>query len=356
MALPEQNILVCHGDDEIAISKYIHSLESELNGDSMGEMNISRLDGKICSEADLSNIVNSIPFFTERRLVILTNPFAKLGRGKKIDEDEIEDEKSSSGDVKKKFISFLDGVPESTLLALIVDDSGKLDYRTGEYKWDVLKPSNFLVKWLKQNNQKVLLVPFPLPSENDMPGWIQKEAVSKKCKFSPAAATELAQYVGNDTRLAAMEIEKLALFVGGERSVEAQDVMNLSTSTASGTIWNLVDAIGTKNTGHAMTLYHQLLESREAQYEIFPMIIRQFRLLLMAREVLDERGNKQMIMSDLGVAPFVAEKLIGQASKFTMNGLKKIYLQLMKIEEESKTSGGDLETAIDVLILSVAGD
>ena len=188
-----------------------------------------------------------------------------------------------------------------------------------------------------------------------MPGWIQKEALNKKCKFSAAAASELAQYVGNDTRLAAMEIEKLALYVGDKRPVEVQDVMDLSTSTASGTIWNLVDAIGTRNTQQALTLFHQLLETGDAQYSIFPMIIRQIRLLLMAREVLDERGGKQMIMSDLGVAPFVADKLMGQASKFTMKGLKEIYFQLMKIDEESKTSGGDLETSIDTMIVMAVG-
>jgi DNA polymerase III delta subunit len=90
-------------------------------------------------------------------------------------------------------------------------------------------------------------------------------------------------------------------------------------------------------------------------YEIYPMIVRQFRQLLMAREVLDERGNTQAIMRDLGVPQFVADNLGKQAANFTMLTLEKIYFQLMKIEEDSKNGMGDLETAIDALIVTAAG-
>ena len=188
-----------------------------------------------------------------------------------------------------------------------------------------------------------------------MPDWIIKEAATKNCRIKPDAAAELAQYVGNDTRLAALEIEKLSLYVGGTRPVEIEDVMALSTSTSSATIWNLVDAIGQKNPHRAMLLFHQLLETKDVQFEIFPMIIRQFRLLLMAREVLDARGDEGMIIRELGVAPYVARNLNKQAASFSMPKLEKIYYQLMKIEEDSKSGGGDLEVAIDSLIVSAAG-
>ena len=41
-------------------------------------MNITRLDGKILGEYDLSGAIMVMPFFTSKRLVILTNPLAKL--------------------------------------------------------------------------------------------------------------------------------------------------------------------------------------------------------------------------------------------------------------------------------------
>ena len=361
MPLPEQNVIVCHGDDEIAISLYIRSLEHEIGDDAMADANISHLDGKTCTENDLANQVMSSPFFTDKRLVVLTNPFAKMGREKKGETEEgevqVKGEKTAGkiSEIKKRFLDLLSNLPPTTTLVLVIEDARSWDSKAGGKNWEVLKASHFLVKWIDQQAGKVLVKPFSLPDPKDMPKWIQTEAAGKKCTFKPDAAAELAQYVGNDTRLAAMEIEKLALYVGGKRPVEVEDVMALSTSTSSATIWKLVDAIGKKDTRQALSLYHQLLETHDVNYEIYPMIVRQFRQLLMAREVLDERGNAQAIMRDLGVPQFVADNLGRQASNFTMPGLERIYFQLMGIEENSKNGQGELETAIDALIVTAAG-
>ncbi len=359
MPLPEEYVIICHGDDDIAISQYIQTLEHELGDGAMGDVNITKMDGKTSTENDLVNIVRSTPFFSDKRLVILANPLAKMGRGKRDDSEESESGGSegstiSAGDIRKRFISLLNELPGSTALVLIVEDSLAWDSKTKGKTWEVLKGSHFLMKWAGQNPEKVLIKPFPLPDPRDMPDWIIKEAATKNCRIKPDAAAELAQYVGNDTRLAALEIEKLSLYVGGTRPVEIEDVMALSTSTSSATIWNLVDAIGQKSPHRAMLLFHQLLETKDVQFEIFPMIIRQFRLLLMAREVLDARGDEGLIIKELGVAPYVARNLNKQAASFSMPKLEKIYYQLMKIEEDSKSGGGDLEVAIDSLIVSAA--
>ena len=221
-------------------------------------------------------------------------------------------------EIKKRFLDQLSSLPPTTTLVLVIEDARSWDSKAGGKNWEVLKASHFLVKWIDQQAGKVLVKPFSLPDPKDMPKWIQTEAASKKCTFKPDAAAELAQYVGNDTRLAAMEIEKLALYVGEKRPVEVEDVMALSTSTSSATIWKLVDAIGKKDTRQALSLYHQLLETHDVNFEIYPMIVRQFRQLLMAREVLDERGNTQAIMRELGVPQFVADNLGRQAANFTM--------------------------------------
>lgn len=362
MPFPEQNVIACHGDDEIAISLYIRSLEHEIGDDGMADANISHLDGKTCSENDIANLVMSAPFFTNKRLVILTKPFAKMGKKNKDEATEEEEQEKSdkadvkAGEIKKRFLELLSNVPSTTTLVLVIDDSIKWDKKAGGNNWEVLKKSHFLVKWSEQQTEKIVFKSFSLPDPKAMPGWIQKEAVSKKCKFKPDAAAELAEYVGNDTRLAAMEIEKLALYVGEKRPVEVEDVMALSTSTSSVTIWKLVEAIGQKDPHQAMNLYHQLLETHDVNFEIFPMIVRQFRQLLMAREVLDERGNSQSIISDLGIPQYIADKLVTQVSNFTMPKLEKIYLQLMKIEEDGKNGQGDLETAIDGLIVMASGN
>jgi hypothetical protein len=141
MPLPEENVIICHGDDDIAISQYIQMLEHELGDDAMGDVNITKMDGKTSTENDLINIVRSTPFFAEKRLVILANPIAKMGRGKRDDTEESESggSEGSPGDIKKRFISLLDELPGSTALVLVVEDSLSWDSKTRGRSWDVLK-------------------------------------------------------------------------------------------------------------------------------------------------------------------------------------------------------------------------
>ena len=83
------------------------------------------------------------------------------------------------------------------------------------------------------------------------------------------------------------------------------------------------------------------------------MVVRQFRLILQAREILDGRGNKDDVARALGVHPFVAEKTTGQAARFSIESLESIYRKLLGIDEMVKTSQITLELAMDTLVVEL---
>jgi DNA polymerase-3 subunit delta len=83
---------------------------------------------------------------------------------------------------------------------------------------------------------------------------------------------------------------------------------------------------------------------------IFSMIIRQFRLLIQAKEILDEGGTERDIASRLHLHPFVARNLIPQAKKFDLAGLESIYHHLLEIDVDNKTGEMPGEVALDVMI------
>ena len=80
------------------------------------------------------------------------------------------------------------------------------------------------------------------------------------------------------------------------------------------------------------------------------MVVRQFRFLLQAREILDEGGGVQKIRKELRVADFVAKKLNYQAIRFTIEELEDIYRRLQKMDEMLKTGKIETELALDLLI------
>jgi DNA polymerase-3 subunit delta len=159
---------------------------------------------------------------------------------------------------------------------------------------------------------------------------------------------------GEDTRQAAQEITKLLTYVNYAHSIGLEDVEAVSIVTASVDVFDLVDALGAQNGKLAQKLFHRLLEDKDA-FEVFGMVVRQFRLLTLARDVMDAGGTLQEVTDVLGVHPFVAEKSFQQARNFTMDTLKGIYHRLLAMDEAAKTGGMPLEASLDILIVELVG-
>jgi DNA polymerase III delta subunit len=75
--------------------------------------------------------------------------------------------------------------------------------------------------------------------------------------------------------------------------------------------------------------------------------------LLLAREVIEARGGQREVEQALGVHAFVAEKVFGQAKRFTLPALENIYHKLLEIDEDAKTSRVTLDLALDMLIVEL---
>jgi DNA polymerase-3 subunit delta len=84
------------------------------------------------------------------------------------------------------------------------------------------------------------------------------------------------------------------------------------------------------------------------------MIIRQFRLMLLAREVLDAGGGVPEAMKALRSAEYPAKKAVAAARHFNMPRLEQIYHRLLEMDEAAKTGGMPLDVALDVLVAELS--
>jgi len=182
---------------------------------------------------------------------------------------------------------------------------------------------------------------------------VMNEVKNQSGQIEPAAAAKLAEMVGVDTRQAGMEIAKLLAYVNWGRPVRGSDVEAVCIVTSQQSVFEFVDALSQGNGKSAQKLLHRLLEN-EDPFSLWGMVVRQFRLLIQAREILDGRGNKDDVARALGVHPFVAEKTTGQAGRFSMEALEGIYHRLLKIDEQVKTSQITLDLALDTLVVELA--
>jgi len=146
----------------------------------------------------------------------------------------------------------------------------------------------------------------------------------------------------------------LLAYVNWARPITSQDVEAVCIVTSQQSVFDFVDALSNGNGKSAQHLLHRLLES-EDPFSLWGMVVRQFRLLIQAREILDGRGNKDDVARALGVHPFVAEKTTQQAAHFSIESLESIYRKLLRIDEGVKTSQITLDLALDTLVVELAG-
>ncbi|MFO7585843.1 MAG: DNA polymerase III subunit delta [Anaerolineales bacterium] len=320
------HIYIFLGNDDYAIRKRVAKFDSIFSDPTSADMNTSKIDARTVSENDLNNAIGSMPFLASQRLVVLDAPSKKYT--------------GIAG--HKKFIEFLEAVPPSTLLALVeVDDIKERDI-----------PNHWLVKWAAKNADRAKSESFLLPKQREMPGWIITETKRQGGQIEPAAAARLAEMVGEDPRQAAQEITKLLTYVNFAHAIGIEDVEAVSITSAGADVFDLVDALGSRNGRQAQKLLRQLLDERDA-FELFGMVVRQFRLLLMARDVIEEGGGLREVTAALGQHPFVAEKVFGQARRFEMESLRGIYRHLLVMDESAKTGVMSLDLALETFVVEL---
>lgn len=318
------NIIFLFGNDEFAISRKLAEFAADFPDPTSAGMNTAHLEARSVSENDLNNAINAMPFLSKYRLVLLSEPSAKY----------------TTPTARKKFIQFLENIPDTTHLILYES----VEPKEAEKHW--------LNKWAEKQGGAVRTQAFMMPRLKDMSGWIVNETKRQGGQIEPAAAAKLVEMVGADTRQAAQEIAKLLAYANWARPLKVADVEAVSIVTAEPDIFAMVDALAVGDGRTSQKLLHRLLENDDP-FSVWGMVVRQFRLLLQAREVLDAHGGQAEVTQALRVHPFVAGKVADQAKRFSLAALEKIHHKLLEIDEAAKTGQVALDLAMETLVVEL---
>ncbi len=312
-------VYILHGEDEQARAEIVGQMRQRLaeQGEAVLEMNYLRLEGPVGWNA-LREALFAMPFLAERRVVHWLRP------------------PLADRTLAKRLPTLLEQIPPTTAFVLEVPQT--------------LPPKHWLLAWARSYPERAWVKETGRPE--DMAAWVLKQARKEGGMFTPAAAQALAEQVGDDTLVALQEIRKLLAYVGYRRPVEPDDVLALTAVEAHPNIFHMVDAVGRGDGRLALRLLQQLLE-REDQRKVWGMLIRQFRLLLLAREALDERRPLDAVARMVGVPPFAMRKAAEQARRFTLQDLERLYRHLLLWDMRMKTGEAEWPTAMYMLIGAV---
>lgn len=326
-------IYLLQAEDEFAAAHFLHEMEERVGKAGMGDLNTQYLDGREINLEQLREAALALPFLVERRLVVLDHPLAL-----------IHDESS-----RIKFLDCLRQVPPSTALVLVEHRllSEAREREHGKKHW--------LESWMEENRPHTWMREFPLKRGQAMVTWIITRTKELNGAIQPQAAERLAEIVGEDSRFAENEIQKLLEYVNFMRPIEIQDVDLLAPYSERAGDFALINAIRQGDSRTALKVLRLMMADQDAIL-IFFSLVHQFRQILLARLAIEEGQSPVEVTKTLNrfrISAYPARLALEQAQRFSLEQLRQIYQRLFEIDVAIKNGELDGEVALETLVAAL---
>jgi DNA polymerase-3 subunit delta len=199
--------------------------------------------------------------------------------------------------------------------------------------------------------------------EADAVRWLIATAESRGMKFEPDAARELADALGADMMLIAGELEKLMLYATERKRITLGDVETMVLAAKQRSLYELTDAISSKDKPRALALLHGLLNASDGGEDSaighLYMLARTFRqmVVILEKNVRDSRAIWQALWQGFRMPPFAAEDLIRQARRYSSRReLTQILRLIARADVELRSSPPDKRLVLERLVLEMASE
>jgi len=309
-------IIFLYGKDTFRSSQKLKEIIEHYKKIHKSGLNFRSIDLSEESFQEFKDDAKNISMFDEKKLIVLKN----ASSNKNFQEDFLKNSKYfiSSDDV---FLFFEEESPESN------------------------KFFNFLKKKAKAQEFKIL-------QGVQLKNWAKKEFQKYETEIETSALDELIEFVGNDLWQMENEIKKLVSFKE-KGFVRKEDVGILVKPKIETDIFETIDAIATRNKKRALELLHQHLEKGDSPLYLLSMINFQFRNLLIIKDLVEKGRPYYTFQETTGLHPFVIKKSYGQAQRFNLSELKKIYQKIFQVDLDIKTGKLDPQAALDFFIAEI---
>jgi len=191
-------------------------------------------------------------------------------------------------------------------------------------------------------------------------------------RLEPQAHEMILRRAGADAALLVTELEKLCLYVGEEPAITADAVRAVFRDMAESWIFDFTSALASRQLAQAFPLLRGLLAQGEPPLRLLAMVARELRLLLVARECLDDTlagtwraelnfgAFQARVLPHVdpatreafgNVHPFVLYRRFQDAARIRASALRRALIQLSDIDLQLKSSRRDAAMLLEAFVL-----
>jgi DNA polymerase-3 subunit delta len=270
------NVYAVLGSDEAEVKRVAAELATELTPPEAGDFGLEVIDGVAENSEQAAARIRStiealqtLPFFGSTKVVWLKNANF-LG-------DTPISRAASVQAALEELSGLVENGPGSDVIFLI--SATEVDKRRSFYK--------LLVKRAETESFDRL--------DSSRSGWeeeateiVRSRAEKRKLQFDDAALDLFVLLTGGDTRQIENELEKIDIFLGKDRGVHADLVRELVPLSRAGVIFELSNALATRDLELALRLVRRLLDQGESAIGILLVaILPTIRNLLLAKDLME---------------------------------------------------------------------
>jgi DNA polymerase-3 subunit delta len=335
---------IFHGDDDLGRGEELASLRERLAGGDLaiGDLNTTSFQGEGLTLGELRHACDTIPFLSDRRLVIVYGLLTHLGPRQRSRRSgpTAEATPAAKREFRDQLVSYLPHLPSTTRLVFVENE--------------ILPGSHPVLQLALAEHEagRAHIRLYERPREWELPAWIRERAEAKGGSLSNGAVEMLASLIADDLRSLDLEIEKLLLYADG-RQVVSDDVNALVSRAREADIFDLVDCVGRRQTDRALTLLHRMLDDRQAPLYLLAMLARQIRILIQVTELQEQGFTQREVARRLKLHPYVVEKGLAQARNFDLTQLERAHEQLVQADWSIKTGEGRDVLVLDMLLVAL---
>lgn len=308
-----KQVYILYGEEDYLRNQYKDKLGKALLGDG-DPMNFHYFEGKSIQTGEIIDLAETMPFFSDRRVIVLENSGLFSHGGEQLAE-------------------YLSAPAQS---AYFVFAEPTVDKRSKLYKAATAKGR---------------AIEFKAQDEAVLKRWILGFLKKENKNITEADLNLFLEKTGSDMSNIRTELEKLLCFCIDKDVVTARDIEAVCTKQLSSQIFDMINAVAEKRQKKAMELYYDLLALKEPPMRILFLIARQFNLLLQVKELKNKGYGADTIGGRVGLAGFIAKKYVVQAAKFKEAELRRALEDCVETEEAVKTGRMNDVMSVELLIV-----
>ena len=322
------NVYLFYGEEAYKRRIYKDELKDAVTAGNM--MNCAQFAGQDIDWQEVYDAVVTMPFFANRRLVIIENS----GRFKAKKSDETDDananKKSKEPDILEKILTDL---PETTCLAFFEESAAKNK------------------KVYKLVASKGVVCECNADTEADVIKWLTKGFAGQSKTVEKSTLHLMISRIGFDYDRLRTEFDKVISYTYGKGTVDDSDILAITSENVESKIFDMLTAMSEKKMSKVLAKYHDLLTNKEHPLYILAMLRNQFRVMLQVAEMSEKGLSSPVIAKTIGRPVFAVNNMRGYLNYFPRARIEDILDEISETDRKSKTGEVPDQIGVEMLLI-----